>query len=403
MIVRSPRTFSTRPQSGNLLSTLFTFIVLVSLTGCGGGGGGGGGATDNPVGPSVKPDAVTLNLTSLTKNQVTQVGFSHRQLALTVPADGSSRRYGVVITAENPVVGNAFRLLGNGGGGTKLPSLRAESLLEPNPAFPNQAAADAVMRGYRPKAAPAGSLPRAAVRAANTSAEKVGDEITFNAYSGGYFGSSYTTRKGVLRRRGQYCKIFVDPDAYQGLSAVNSGPYQVTEADLDVMQTRFDQTIYPFITQNYGNTYDKDADGRVTIFLSPLYTRLGFAGLFDPVHLSDRSVENVSNERDMFVIFTPDASFNGQTWQKVALETICHEFQHLANYVARRVVGNKTNEDAWLDEALPVGADDAGAAGGWRQSGRSAQEGRCRCNRQRKQGNRNGSCRYRCRWRGSGC
>ncbi|MBF0500614.1 MAG: hypothetical protein HQM09_10820 [Candidatus Riflebacteria bacterium] len=377
-----------RPASAGIFSLLNVrrFVLVLSLAtaigllGCGGGGGGGGSGTGtSPVGPTIfspRTDSLKVDIPALSPGQMSsEISFARQQLVMNLgsavagsvrgdlAADTATvRHFGLVVTTGS-TTGGSFRLQGNGGGGVVLSSIRGDMSGSMRAlAFPNQALFDK-MRNDRAHAnilAAKATGSRKSLRGAvSTAGEKIGDSVSFMLYSSsGLNGGNYTSRTGVLRRIGKTCKLFVDPDAYNGLSAT-VGTWTITEEDLDIMMNRFDDFVYPLITQNYGPTYDMDTDGHITIVLSPLVTQLGFAGLFDTEHLETRSAQHPnSNERDMISVFTPNGSFNGTNWRNVALETTTHEFQHLANFVAHRFTNNLSfEEDVWLDESLAVGAE----------------------------------------------
>lgn len=290
-----------------------------------------------------------------------------------IPTPTRQERYGLVLTnvantTENRSVTVAPLSYVSG-------SNRAASLVTAGPDAPtlgqrqpNQIWAEQEMRRRRslpPAINDAGPQPQAAVRAANNSGEQLFDEVTFNLYSRSVYGmgTDYTRRTCVLRRIGQFCKIFVDknPSPARGLSAV-TGPNAITEAELDQFVRDFDTVAWPLLRDGYGPTWDVDQDGKVTYVFSPLYTELGFAGLFDTAHLEPSHPQ--TNQRDMVVIFTPDVSgqagstWDHERWLPAARETMVHECQHIINYSAHMHYNNTGFEEAvWLDEALSVSAE----------------------------------------------
>ncbi len=315
---------------------------------------------------STKPVSIVVTATApYALGEVRMFDIAAAGTSIIMPLATGTEEYGLALVTRNVTAGN-YRVLGNGGGGTTLAALpRASSADDARQLrCQNQALADVAMRAIGRTVAPAlrdGTRPSSgAIRPA---IETVGQSVTFWAYSldpygGG--GSTYSQRTGVLRRIGTRCKIFVDPNpSSRGLSAV-SGASAITEQELDNFVDKFDNVIYNLITQGYGNTYDADGDGRVTIFFSPLYNQLGYAGIFDPTNFSSNSY---SNYRDMFVIMCPDPlnvhnSWSHEEWFTAAAETIAHEFQHLANYVTRRIEHPTwAAEIDWLDEGLSVGAE----------------------------------------------
>ncbi|MFZ2960128.1 MAG: hypothetical protein WA705_24875 [Candidatus Ozemobacteraceae bacterium] len=382
----------------NLVFNLLCVLCLLTMVGCGSGGGDGSPtATTTPFEPG--PGALKVDVPALAPGKITpSIAFSQNQVVInfnqavsgsireeassvneqgaSVKAAGSTRRFGLIVTTGK-TDGGSFSLWGNrgkDGGGVVLNSIHpAVSTSLRATAFPNQARVDAIRNKRWHENILAGRSGAgttgvsANIRAASNAGEKVGDIANFSMYSSSniFSNSSYVNRTAVLRRKGTFCKIFVDPEPYQGLSAV-TGPFTITDEDLRIMEEKFDQVIYKLITQNYGPTRDVDSDGCISIVLSPLITQLGFAGLFDTEHLEKKGpLHPISNERDMISVFTPDANFNGTNWRAVALETTTHEFQHMANYVAHRFIQHSPDqepqtsweESVWLDEALAVGAE----------------------------------------------
>lgn len=216
----------------------------------------------------------------------------------------------------------------------------------------------------------AGNL-RASLRASDHSGENVGDTVQITMV-GDSWGSSYITRNCKLERKTAHCKIFVDQESFEGLSAVN-GLYRVTASDLDHFAKEFEDYIYPLMVTNYGNVYDIDQDGRLSIIISPVYAKIGFAGLFNSIDMTPpdpvKGPPANSNQRDMIGVWSPgfDSKWQGEYWRAATRETIAHEMQHAINYsakvypggVVKTGVGNYDSllEDVWLDESLSVGAE----------------------------------------------
>lgn len=339
--------------------SIYIVIAIIcsalSLSGCGGGGGGSPVAStpalpDTPL-ISLKPADLATSGESIANP------FNQGALGLSIPTVTKSERYAVLLANS----GSASTIKVNGGGGTAIGSVRSSLTAAVPPSRPvcGTPALRESRKQLRASAIRANRVPT--VRMA-TIGEKLNDVVSFSIYSGGVSGlynATYTKRNGVLRRIGEHCKLFVDPESSpNGLSAV-TGAYAITEAQLDTMVASFDQNIYPLMTQQYGPSYDMDHDGKVAVFLSPLVTQNGFAGFFDTEHFTT-SVD--SNQRDMFCMWTPSSTYQTGLWLAATCETIAHEFQHLINY-SDRLVKNGYNtdtvveEEVWLDEALSMGAE----------------------------------------------
>ncbi|HOY66460.1 MAG TPA: hypothetical protein PLP29_06190 [Candidatus Ozemobacteraceae bacterium] len=336
---------------GACIACAISFIIL-SLAGCGGGGGG------NPVGTA--PSLPDTPLVPLTTAQLSAAGksvessFTQGALALGLPTATRNEKYAVLLVNG----GAATTIKVNGGGSPGLADIRAsEAAIQP---ASRPLCGTPFLKKAR-KLSQRGSI-RANIAASVkplTTTEQLGQTVPFRIYSGGTLEfPTYSSRTGVLRRIGTYCKLFVDPVEYGGLSAV-AGAYAITDAQLDEMVDNFDKKIYPLMTVGYGPSYDLDGDGKVAVFLSPLVTRKRYAGFFDPENFTTSSD---SNQRDMFCMWTPDASWKDEAWLDATCETIAHEFQHLINYSDRLKkvnyrMGSVVDEEVWLDEALSMGAE----------------------------------------------
>ncbi len=206
---------------------------------------------------------------------------------------------------------------------------------------------------------------------ADHSGEKVGDTITLWIYARSTLGigTEYVQRRATLRRIGEYCKIFVDPDDFNRLSAV-TGAYAISEDHLNQMVRDFDSVGWPLITDGYGQPWDIDQDGKISLFFSPLVAKNGFAGFFDTKHYeqvnADRTPNVHGNNRDLVAIWSPGLTpeWVGEKWLSAARETCIHEFQHLVSYSLRAAQNNwptflpdEKLEEVWLDECMAVAAE----------------------------------------------
>jgi hypothetical protein len=255
-------------------------------------------------------------------------------------------------------------------------SLRA-NVLTPQPPndlawrYANQTRLQNNMRkkiGLRRSSLTNGAKASMQIRASDNSSEYEGQIKTLYTVSKSYGdGGPMIPRECKLVKIGQYCKIFVDQEEYQGLSAID-GDYKVTDADVEHFATEFDTRIYDLLTNSYAPVYDFDNDGKFTILISPVYAKLGFAGLFNTIHLTPAEYAGTgSNQRDMVGIWSPNEGtsgfqWTGETWREATRETIAHEMQHAANYSAKFWSTGTYNrsaqmEEVWLDEGLSVGVE----------------------------------------------
>jgi hypothetical protein len=206
---------------------------------------------------------------------------------------------------------------------------------------------------------------RASLRASDHKNEAVGNVYPISMVSNST-GLSYITRNCKLERMTDHCKIFVDQDAFDGLSA-KEGVYMVTSDDLNHFAEEFETFIYTLMHNNYGDVYDIDDDGCLSIIISPVYAKIGFAGLFNSIDMTPGATTN-SNQRDLIGIWSPSSTkWSGEYWRAATRETIAHEMQHAINYsakvypggVARTGISNYDTllETMWLDESLSVAAE----------------------------------------------
>ncbi|MEW6713210.1 MAG: hypothetical protein AB1403_25545, partial [Candidatus Riflebacteria bacterium] len=277
-------------------------------------------------------------------------------VAMKLPVDDQAAQFALVVTNPNTTAQNVRIKPESYVLGTVRNSVLAGAPDSLGQLRLNQAPLESRLRVLASqRAATDGVRASRSIRASDHSGEKVGDIVVLKVVSD-WWGTNYVSRNCKLERLSAHCKIFVDQDPYDGLSAV-TGTDAVTAADLLHFETEFETHIYPLISTSYASFYDIDNDGRVSILLSPVYSKLGFAGLFNSNDFADNAN---SNQRDMIALFSPDSakSWTGTKWLEATRETICHEMQHLVNYSAHMYT-NKVGqmEEEWLDESLSVGAE----------------------------------------------
>lgn len=348
-------------QTFKVLFSVIFIAFLAFAVGCGGGGGGGG---SNPVAPGtdLNPGSVVAPGTSVlaTDGSFYTYASTNSLVALKVPVDSNLAKYALVVTNPNTTA-QSFRLKPESYVlGTVRHSLKAESsavsVSDYGRLLQNQAPLEQRLRML---ASQRGSIANVrasySLRASDHSNEAVGDIVQLKIVAD-WWGTNYITRNCKLERMTANCKIFVDQDEYQGLSAVE-GADKVTSADLDHFAYEFETYIHNLILNSYSQVYDIDNDGRVSILISPVYSKLGFAGLFNSNNFADNAN---SNQRDLISLFSPDSAKNwtGERWREATRETICHEMQHLVNYSAHFYFNNVgAMEEEWLDESLSVGVE----------------------------------------------
>lgn len=374
------------------LCLLFSVILYA---GCGGGGGGG-----NPVAPGTDyaptSELAPNTLSSLAAPAaVYEYGSTAGNVSVKLPVEqGTAVNYALVVVNSSDVAQSiklrpeSYVLSGSLLAQAETEALKAsqvavaavDSLGE---ARARQAQFEEIMRrdfvnSIRNAGGSSAIRQNCSLRASDHSGEEVGDTVNLNIIVSYMFGQTYSSRRCKLVRMTDHCKIFVDqdpyPDATDGLSAV-TGKYAITENDLNHIITEFETYIYPLMNANYGKVYDIDGDGRLSIVFSPVYPKIGFAGLFNTLHMNPTNPDN-SNQRDMIGIWTPhelsNSSSTGEKWRMDSRETIAHEMQHAINFSAKVFPGgvfkytddsnfnaneNSYLEDMWLDESLSVGSE----------------------------------------------
>jgi hypothetical protein len=177
--------------------------------------------------------------------------------------------------------------------------------------------------------------------------------------------------KGVVRALSARATIVADVNAPSG---------GFSSADYSAIAQEFDNLIFPVDTSWFGAPTDINADGRITIFLTPEVNKLtppssaGFtAGFFFGSDLIKRSeypstneCRNQTNEQEIFYVLAPDPSgiFNNvrstATVRQGTRGVIAHEFQHMINQGVRQYnPAVQALETFWLNEALSHFAEEA--------------------------------------------
>lgn len=369
------------------VALIAVFSILLT-TGCGGGGG------SNPVAPGtdyVPTSVLAPNTVSTlaTPGSVYSYDSKSANVSIKLPVEkGTDVNYALIVLNSHNVTDTSqsirFRPESYVLSGSLLAQAEAESLLasqravEPalsalNEARINQAPFEAKMRqdfvdSMRSAGGVDGIRKSSALRASDHSSEQVGTEVFLNIVANGW-GSSYVSRRCKLVRKTANCKIFVDQDAFEGLSAVD-GQYAISDADVTHIANEFETHIYPLMSQQYGSVYNIDNDNMLSIVFSPVYPKIGFAGLFNTFHMNPAYSANPgdSNQRDMIGIWSPSLQSSGDKWRMDARETVAHEMQHAINFSAkvypngalREGVTNNADsflETIWLDESLSVGSE----------------------------------------------
>ena len=379
-------------RHAQVFAVLIAIFSLIMTVGCGGGGGGG-----NPVAPGTdySPTSVLApnTLTTLaTPASVYDYNSSSTNVSVKLPVEsGTAVNYAMVVVNTSATTQSislrpeSYVLSGSSLAQAKEEALRVSqrstipALNTLDVARMRQLPFEEKMRSdfvasLRNAGGAAGLRQSRSLRVSDHKGEAVGDVVKLNIIVSYMFSQTYQERSCKLVRLTDHCKIFVDQNPYDGLSAVE-GQYAIAEADLDHFVSEFENYIYPLMNGQYGKVYDIDGDSHLSIVFSPVYPKIGFAGLFNTLHMNPTNPD-YSNQRDMIGIWTPHAlsssTSTGEKWRMDSRETIAHEMQHAINFSAKVFPGDefKYSEDSnfnanensyleamWLDESLSVGSE----------------------------------------------
>jgi hypothetical protein len=359
-----------------IFQALLCLVLISSIVGCGGGGGG------SPIIPPAEGTYVeapdTVSYLAITQ-KVYNYSNTAANVSMKLPVQsGATVDYLLTVTNRDSKIQNVQLFPETSLSGSARPEegLRASLLAAEDAELLQMAAVKGRLEEkLRQEAINAlrqnGGNLRASMRASNHSNENEGDIVKMSVVADG-LGWSYITRNCRLERKTAHCKIFVDQDSFEGLSAA-TGDYAVTSANLDHFVEEFETYIYPLLSGYYGPSsavspvYDIDNDGRLSILISPVYAKIGFAGLFNSIDMTPGATTN-SNQRDLIGVWSPSSTkWSGAYWLAATRETIAHEMQHATNYsakvypngVARTGISNYDSllEEMWLDESLSVGVE----------------------------------------------
>ena len=166
---------------------------------------------------------------------------------------------------------------------------------------------------------------------------------------------TYTNHTFTLMVVGTYCKIFLDSTPATDLQGRTFTAAFTTQAMMNALGAEFDSKIFNFVQNNYGRTWDKNGDGKISIFLSPAVNAgtYGLMGFFNPEDFTD---SGDSNKRDCFYLCVYDPGFfpTPEKYSQAVNSTLVHEFQHLVNFAEHTHFVAGTAEQSWLTEGLSV-------------------------------------------------
>ncbi len=135
---------------------------------------------------------------------------------------------------------------------------------------------------------------------------------------------------------------------------------EISNNELQRIVNEFDDRIYQILTDNFGDPWDKDENGKTTILITPLQyngSNIGVSGYFDERNFYDISYSNSSD-----MIYINSDIFNSTSMTQV-YSNIAHEFQHLIFFSEKWDQGNwnRTGDrfefdynDIWINEGFSL-------------------------------------------------
>jgi hypothetical protein len=212
--------------------------------------------------------------------------------------------------------------------------------------------------GLTPRGRPAGSRATTQAVGGPDRIPMVGERKSFQVFTAS---GDFQEVTAVAEYVGSQAVLFVD-------EAAPSGGY--TQADLRLFSDRFDEVIFPTVTDNFGAVSDLDGNGRVVILFTPAVNALtdrgadGFVGGFF-FGLDLLPEKDNSNAAEIFYTLVPDPTgvFSDARPKKRLLEVmpaiLVHEFQHMVHFNERVLMrGAQANEALWLSEGLAQYAEE---------------------------------------------
>jgi hypothetical protein len=125
-------------------------------------------------------------------------------------------------------------------------------------------------------------------------------------------------------------------------------------SDVESLAAEFDATIFPLVTENFGNFLDIDHNGKVIFLLLDIRDSPGMgytAGYFYTGDMYDSSIREYSNMADMLYVDINPGTVSDQSLRC----SLTHEFQHLVNFSVRQRIGSP--QDTWINEGLSTAAE----------------------------------------------
>ncbi len=326
------------------MKKIYFLLVLISVTllvGCGGGGG-----SDSPVYPD--PDLPTEYESAPVFNKAANEIYNHKSNAGNVAIDlpiGSTYLVSITNTSGNyQNIEIVASLAAN---------IRASITDEPQQSaavnfadsFRYQERAEAEMQfrmNFINKLKEMNDnrvlcSARAGISGVDHSYEQVGESYTIYVTNGA--GNPVPLNNVKLVAVTAHAKFFVDQNSRMGYSPqVDLMERIVTEGSFALTKV-FDSdsvNIYKTVQENFGDFYDVDNDGKISVIITPHLSSIGsnILGLF----MNYSMLESFVEPRDLILIAPPLSTALAKGENYVRHETItnlCHEYQHLVNFSQR--------------------------------------------------------------------
>src|SRR6185503_16050484 len=129
----------------------------------------------------------------------------------------------------------------------------------------------------------------------------------------------------------------------------------------------FDTTMYDQLRQFFGDPLAMDslldANGTITMLVTPRVNEYGLAGFVSPCDFYPESVLPSSNGGEIMYVAAPSdaqdgfAPGTGEYWGWLMRGTVIHEAKHITGFAERFARGLQP-EESWLEEASAVLAEE---------------------------------------------
>lgn len=135
-----------------------------------------------------------------------------------------------------------------------------------------------------------------------------------------FTGSPYKTFTGNKIYSGKHCEIFIDKK-YE---------HKATDTFVENVGNKFDNYIYPTVTENFGAASDVDENGKITILL--IYLGGDYAGLGGYFDTNQVFIGEESVAKDVYYLNLATLEYYTDSEETQAISILTHEFQHLCNF-----------------------------------------------------------------------